>query len=142
ANTERLWTADGRSETSKQENHSREDIMRTVGFVLAVLILAALLLGGMPSTLSGQQPAATPKEETLGKYVFVYGGVHSSALENAQVKKLGDRYFVVGRVVDDPNLPNRLAGSTLFLPLSDVKSLATYETLDDLKKVWAKGNTR
>jgi len=115
--------------------------MRTVGFVLAVLILAALLLGGMPSTLSGQQPAATPKEETLGKYVFVYGGVHSGALENAQVKKLGDRYFVVGRVVDDPNLPNRLAGSNLYLPLSDVKSLATYETLDDLKKVWAKGNT-
>jgi hypothetical protein len=115
--------------------------MRKLGLVVAILVVAILLLGGANSAVPGQQQAAPPKDDVLGKYVFVYGGVHAGALEDAKVKKLGDRYFVVGRVVRDPALPNRQGGAILYIPLSDVKSLSAYETLDDLKKAWGKSDT-
>jgi uncharacterized protein involved in exopolysaccharide biosynthesis len=94
-----------------------------------------------PHEAAVPQPAAQPAKAEVaptadfaGKVVFVQTTHEAATLEKAHLTRLGDRSFLVGRVVRDDILTKGFfVGSTLYVPLSDVTRMAVFESLEQLK---------
>ena len=114
-------------------------MFRRLSFALRVVVLAAVA-GGLTSCAAQTKratpaPAAAPGAELAGKVVFVQTQREAATLEKAHVRRLGDRDFIVGRVVKDDGLTKpTFAGSTVWLPLSDVTRMAVFDDLEQLRK--------
>jgi hypothetical protein len=115
----------------------------TTGSTLRILVaaaLASLVLGGPvhADTTPPQPPEkakveAPPDTDLTGKVVFVETANNAATLEQVRVRQLGDRFFVVGRVINDGNLTRgTFTGTTMWLPLAEVKRLVVS---DNLKKL-------
>ena len=101
----------------------------------AALAVCGLLAPGLAAGAGEPAPAPAQDVDFAGKVVFVQTSKDAATLEKVQVKRLGDRFFVVGRVVDDEVLTQgAFVGSTLCLPLSEVTKLVVSDNLDALKK--------
>jgi hypothetical protein len=82
---------------------------------------------------AGKKPEAATDADFAGKFVFVQTLKDAATLEQVRVKRLGGQAFIVGRVAKDGFLTRgEFAGSTMWLPLSEVKRLVV---MDELKKL-------
>ena len=81
--------------------------------------------------------ATTPRDPHFtGKVIFVQTKTQAVTLEKPQVKRLGDRSFIVGSVIKDEVITRGgFAGAIIWLPLSEVLQMVEYDDLDQLKKV-------
>ena len=105
-------------------------------FYLALaILLGGALLGGLATRAAPTKPDETPDEDFVGKVVFVQTDRDAVTLENARVRHLGGRSFLVGRVVDDETVTRpQFVGLTQWLPLSDVRRMVVSEGLEQFKK--------
>jgi hypothetical protein len=59
------------------------------------------------------------------------------ALETAQIKRLGDRYFLVGKVIPGERGLNRWdKGVIVWLPVGNISEMAEFRTLDGARKAY------
>jgi hypothetical protein len=83
--------------------------------------------------------AAVGKEAALnadfvGKIVFVQTAKDAATLEEARVTQLGERPFLVGRVVRENFLTKALfVGTTSYVPVSDIVRIVVCDNLEQLK---------
>jgi hypothetical protein len=114
--------------------------MRRRGLFVA---LAAVGLSAAGFLLRADEPkadekAAAPKGEFAGKVLFVQakGVVKAAALQDAGVRPLAGRPFLVGKAVNDDALNGRqfFSGAQLWLPVEDIESIAVFDTLGQLKR--------
>jgi len=109
-------------------------------FALAVALVA--LAAGAPSPAApnksdGSKPAADLLEFT-GKALIVWAKdpVKGGVLQNARVRRLGDKAFLVGESAkaddadDDPEC-------VLWIPVEDVQLIHEYKSLADARKAYA-----
>jgi hypothetical protein len=72
--------------------------------------------------------------DLTGKVVFVQTAKDAVTLEKAQVMRLGERPFVVGRVLRDQIVTRGdFVGTTAYLPVSDITRIVVCDNLDQLK---------
>jgi hypothetical protein len=102
---------------------------------------AGLLAAGLVRSADEQKPPALPipkGADFTGKVVFVQtrGGVRSATLDNASLRQIGGRPFLVGKAVNDEVLTQRqfFTGAELWLPVEDIESLAVFDSLAQLKR--------
>jgi hypothetical protein len=108
----------------------------------AAVAAAGLLAAGL--LLRADEPKAPPAvaaaraADFAGKVVFVQtrGGVRSATLENAAVRPLAGRPFLVGKALNDDTLTPRqfFTGAELWLPVEDIESLTVFDSLGQLKR--------
>src|SRR5215469_2953806 len=105
-------------------------------FVLSLAVLAGgALLCGLTTRAAPPSPEAPADEDFVGKVVFVQSDREAVTLENARVRHLGGRAFLVGRVLDDETVTRaQFVGLTQWLPLSDVRRMIVSEGLEQFKK--------
>jgi hypothetical protein len=105
---------------------------RRVCFGVLVLAAAGALL------LRADERAPQPREDFTGKLVYVQarGGVRSATLENASIRSLGGRPFLVGKAIDDGTLTvsTFFTGAAVWVPVDEIESLAVYDSLAQLKR--------
>ena len=106
--------------------------------VLALAVAVTASVGGQSSQPGDAKD--TPGEGFGGKIVLVTTANSQNTLKNVQVRKLGDRAFLVGISVRDTNVtheeyPNR----PIWIPVSDLTQLVEFDDLAQLRRV---GNTR
>jgi hypothetical protein len=107
---------------------------RAISLALAVLVGGALL-GGLATRAAPPKSDVPPDEDFVGKVVFAQTDRDAVTLENARVRHLGGRSFLVGRVVDDETVTRaQFVGLTQWLPLSDVRRMVVCEDLEQFKK--------
>src|SRR5205823_6498144 len=92
---------------------------------LFVFGLLALLGVGVASLATfAQQPKAAQPEVLSDKPVFVQAKEHIAAtLERPQIRKLGNREFVVGKEIDSPYTKGRFGAGITWIPLDSVTQL-------------------
>src|SRR5947209_2027135 len=111
--------------------------------LFAALAAAAVGLTAVGRWSPAQEPpaeakAAAPKGEFAGKVLFVQakGSVRAATLQEAGVRVLGGRPFLVGKAVDDDTLTKKqyFVGSQLWLPVEDIESIAAFDNLAQLRR--------
>jgi hypothetical protein len=115
-------------------------MVRRVVFGAFAVAAAGLLVIGF--ALRAQEPKAPPgmprAGDFSGKVVFVQtrGGVRSATLDNATLRQLGGRPFLVGKAVNDEVLTQKqfFTGAELWLPVEDIESMAVFDNLAQLKR--------
>jgi len=115
---------------------------KTLIAVVAILGLLGLGSGLLPA--SGAKDPAPAAPDFTGKVVIVSysrGDQASSAvLEKVQLKRLGERAFLVGVGVDEWS-PDRWArGATIWVPVDSVTTLMEVADVEQAKKVFEKGS--
>jgi hypothetical protein len=109
-------------------------MVKHVLLALAALALGGLVASGLTAGGSGSKSADPDEAEFRGKIVFVQTAKEAATLEQVRVKRLGDRLFLVGRIIDDEVLTNRqFAGGTLWLPVAEVARMVAFDNLNQLK---------
>jgi hypothetical protein len=112
--------------------------MKTGYFPLAVAFTLLLIFGyGVTSTPTTGTDAPAPADDApfKGRVLGVMTDSHSSfPLENVQVRKMGDRSFLVGKGVDLGNPANWTKGRNLWLPMSHVVCIVEFGSVEEMKK--------
>jgi hypothetical protein len=107
---------------------------RVVPAVIAVGLVVAL---GSAAPLKPDPAKPTADPDFAGKFVLVAvkdAEKHALVLENARVKRLGSREFLLGEHV---NLKGeRPVEATYWTPLDEVDYLMEFKTLDAVKKMY------
>jgi hypothetical protein len=118
--------------------------------VVAVAILALTLVGAVWVSVHADDPkpkAEPAVEHDFGKkVVFVRTsnpktdnfGFTYSYLQKAQVRRLGDRSFLVGEVAGEPGKENPYEGIRIWVPLSVVLEMSEFESLEMVQKMYEK----
>jgi hypothetical protein len=101
--------------------------------------VGVLVLAGAGGLLwAADEKAPPPRDDLVGKLVYVQarGGVRNATLENAGVRVLGGRPFLVGKAIDDGTLTvsTFFTGSAVWVPVDEIESLAVYDSLAHLKR--------
>src|SRR5262245_867710 len=129
------------SGASPEPSSTRCDMSRRTLFagLAAVVVLASAGLLLRAQDKSADTPkAALPRGEFAGKVLFVQtkAGVRGATLENASLRQLGNRTFLVGKAVNDDVLTHRqyFVGAELWLPVDEVESIAAFENLGQLRR--------
>jgi hypothetical protein len=105
--------------------------------LLGLAVLGVLAAG--PTALA-QRPkasakAAKPEVSFKGKLVLVQTKSQAVVLENARLRPLGDRSFVVGKAIQDNVVTKApFPGATIWLPVADVLQVAEFDSLDHLRQ--------
>jgi hypothetical protein len=106
-----------------------------------IIVLAAALTASMAGHSS--QPAdakETAAEPFGGKLILVTTANTENTLKSVQVRKLGDRSFIVGTSVRDSTLTQEeFPGRTLWIPVSDVHGVVEFDDLGQLRRI---GNSK
>jgi hypothetical protein len=90
--------------------------------------------------LGGDEPKGPAKAngEFAGKIVVVQtkAGVKNATIENAGIRPLGNRSFLVGKSIADDVINQRsyFTGSEVWVPVDDIESLVVFETLNQLRR--------
>jgi hypothetical protein len=110
-------------------------------WVVGILALAV----AVTASLGGQAPQTADAKDAggdvfAGKIVLVMTAKTQNTLKNVQIRKLGDRSFLVGTSVRDTNVtredyPNR----PIWLPVSDLTGIVEFDDLAQLRRA---GNTQ
>ena len=106
-----------------------------------VMVLAVALTAGVAGHSSQPADGKEPAQEPFaGKLILVATANNQNTLKNAQIRKLGDRSFVVGVTVRDNTVTRQdYPGRTLWLPVADVVEIVEFDDLNQLKRF---GNVR
>lgn len=113
--------------------------------LLAICLIAAAAYAGI-AVAGVDDPTTTPKaqEHDFGTKVLVVGtrprpgeeGGSTHVLEKARVRKLGDRYFIVGQWLDFDEV-TAYAGTTMWTPVGEIDHIMEFDNLKALKKAYA-----
>jgi hypothetical protein len=105
-------------------------------WVVGILALAV----AVTASLGGQAPQTGDARDAggdvfAGKIVLVTTAKTQNTLKNVQIRKLGDRSFLVGISVRDTNVtredyPNR----PIWLPISDLTAIVEFDDLAQLRR--------
>ena len=104
---------------------------------VGLLVLAAA--GGLLWADEPKGPRAAG--EFVGKIVYVqargaFRPDRHATLENAAVRSLGGRPFLVGKGIDDGALAgaSALVGAEVWVPIDEVEAMAVYDSLAHLRR--------
>jgi hypothetical protein len=110
------------------------------------VLTAVLVIGGLLGLGSTVGPAGEPKapapasSDFSGKMVIVIYGRgdarNSAVLEKPQVRRLGERAFVVGVGVDEWSADKWAHGITVWVPIDSVVSFMEVSDVEQAKKVF------
>jgi hypothetical protein len=101
---------------------------------LAIVAISAVSMAWLAVPAASAQPAKADAD-FAGKVIFVQTRSGSAALERAQVKRLGDQAFLVGKLLNDALLSHEaFIGTTVWLPLADVVRIVEFNSVDEMKK--------
>jgi hypothetical protein len=107
--------------------------------VAALLILGLFGLGPALAPGAPKTPAPTTGDFDGKIVILTYGRGDtqaSAALDKAQVKRLGDRQFVVGVGVDEWSSDKWAHGVTVWVPVDTVTSIVEVSDVEQAKKVF------
>lgn len=112
--------------------------MKTKYFPLAIALTLLLVFGyGVAPTMRTGTAAPAPADDApfKGKVLVVTMDYRSSSLlEHAQVRKIGDRSFLVGKGVDDGHPANWTKGQIIWLPMARVDLIVEFGSVEEMKK--------
>ncbi len=102
--------------------------------ILALAVATTASVGGQTPQPGDAKDVAG--EVFAGKIVVVTTAKTQNTLKNVQIRKLGDRSFLVGTSVRDTNVtreefPNR----PIWLPVSDLTEIVEFDDLAQLRRV-------
>jgi hypothetical protein len=101
--------------------------MKTRFITLAVALVVVLSVAAAPA------PERDPFKGKIVAVSYLEGSNPLKvALEHARVQKLGERFYIVGIVVDSVLPKFKTSGCTLWIPESSVTSIAEYESVDKM----------
>ena len=111
-------------------------------FSAVFVILGLLWLGSAVGPAGDAKPPVAGASDFAGKVIIVVyargDAQGSTVLEKSQVKKLGDRSFIVGVGIDEWS-PDRWArGITVWVPIDTVSSIMEVADVEQAKKVFGK----
>jgi hypothetical protein len=112
--------------------------MRYTFLAFAAPVALGLLAAGPPAAGQDRRPGL-PSEFT-GKYLAVMLRSNRDVthmLEQAEIRKLGDRLFLAGVGMDAGSAPKSYVGLNVWLALHDVSEIQVYATRDALRKAFA-----
>lgn len=101
-----------------------------------LLIVAGSVLTWSRPTSAGQEKA--PPLAFAGKIVLLQSKSHPVTIENPVVKQLGDRWFVTGKSVRSEVARDWFVGSTVWMPVTEVDTIAEFEDMEQLRKILRK----
>ncbi len=119
----------------------------SIAFALSLFLVFVFVLSSLMKTSTSAlaqtdtaAPAAAANAAFKGKIVvvsFVNGPNPSSiALEQVRVHKLGDRYFLVGKGVDEGHPSNWMKGRMAWVPVNSVTSMAEMDSVEETRNAW------
>jgi hypothetical protein len=117
----------------------RERVMRMwhYGVMVLAVALTVSVAGHTSQPGDGKDQAQDP---FAGKVVLVSTANSQNLLKNVQVRKLGERSFLVGVTVREDSLTReQFPGRPLWLPVSDVVEIVEFDDLGQIRKL---GNSR
>ena len=106
-----------------------------------VAILFCTWAAGPSSSQDAAKPAPAADKDFAGKFLvisFKSAAQHGAVLEKAQVKRLGDQSFLVGKAVDDGQEGNWQKGRTVWLALGDLAAIVEFDDLEQLRRAMAR----
>lgn len=107
-----------------------------IAFALALTLVFAYGLTPLMKT-STAAPAPADKAPFKGKVVLItVESNHSLPLEHAQVRKLGDRSFLVGKGSDEGSPANWTKGHMVWVPMNRVTMIIEFESVAEMKKAY------
>ena len=107
------------------------------GVIVLGVALTASVAGRSSQPADGKDSAPDP---FAGKIILVTTTNSQNTLKNVQVRKLGERSFLVGVSVRDNTVTQEeFPGRTLWLPVSAVVEIVEFDDLGQLKRF---GNSR
>jgi hypothetical protein len=108
--------------------------------LVVVGLVGALLVGGIYSG-EGAKPAAAEGVDFGGKVLMIVSkggeaekGTKFHYLESAKVRRLGDRYFLVGKYPYLNEYYKATKGCVVWRSLSDISDIVEYPNVEALKK--------
>jgi hypothetical protein len=112
--------------------------------LLAFCLIGAAAFAGIAfANADKSAPASNDHEHDFGTKILVVGmpprpGEEEGTnhvLEKARIRRLGDRYFLVGRWLDFGEA-TAFAGTTMWTPLSDIDQIMEFDNLEAVKKAY------
>jgi len=103
--------------------------------LVAACVVAAALGSFLrpPSALATDPDAPDPQFARKVVYLELKDKDRSTYLQNARVRKLGDKNFMVGEYLKTPQFPD-FPDVTYWIPLEDVKTIQVYKSIEDATK--------
>jgi hypothetical protein len=95
--------------------------------------------GGRADEKRVPEPGA---DDDFGTKLILFGTrqktqqVEGGYLEKAKVRRLGDRYFLVGQAVHAEGVDNPYCGVVIWTPLSDVAQIVEFDNLEAAQKAY------
>ncbi|CAN5358895.1 hypothetical protein BH10PLA2_BH10PLA2_33820 [soil metagenome] len=104
-----------------------------IGFLALTLAITGSVGG---QTAQNGETKDVPGDGFTGKIVLVSTAKSQNTLKNVQVRKLGDRSFLVGISVRDSNLTKELyPARPIWLPVSDLTEIIEFDDLAQLRRL-------
>jgi hypothetical protein len=113
--------------------------------ILPIVLLACVVVG---CVVAVSVRAAGPVQSKLvspfrGRYLAITtrGGANTGAtLEKVELRRVGDRLFLVGKGIDDGDPNNWYKGTTSWVALDDVSQVTELNSLSRLRNAMPKGS--
>jgi len=107
-----------------------------IAFALALPLVFAYGLAPLMKT-STAAPASAEKTPFKGKAMLVLLKSNTSLpMVNAQIRKLADRTFLVGKGSDDGQPGNWTKGHMVWVPMERVHLIVEFDSVEEMKKSW------
>jgi hypothetical protein len=88
----------------------------------------------MNSDTAAVEPGAYPFKGNIAAVTYIEGNnIMRVSLEQARIQRPGERYFIVGRVVQS-NKSKLMVGSTMWIPENLVMSIVEFESIEKMTK--------
>jgi hypothetical protein len=111
---------------------------RCLPAVVVIALASAVIAPAAPNPAAGPKPAADLPDFT-GKALIVWAKdpIKGGVLQNARVRRLGDRAFLVGESAKQAEDEDDDPDCVLWIPVEDVQLIHEYKTLADARKAYA-----
>lgn len=108
-------------------------------FALSLTLVFSFVLSSLRTGTAS--PAPANNDSFQGKLVMcMLLDTHTVSLENAQIRKLADGYYVVGKGVEDGSVRNFTKGQMTWLPMNRIELIIEFGSKEEIKKAWQQYN--
>jgi hypothetical protein len=112
--------------------------MRRLGLLIAVIVTTiSLTAAGILQCAEPEKAPPAREHDFAGKILCVSikgSSEYGARLEKAQVKNLGNKWYLVGTGVDDGEPDNWVKGRTMWISLDTVDQIVEFSSVEDYKK--------
>lgn len=99
---------------------------------LAVALVPVLSISLFNSGTAAPEPETNPFKAKIVAVTYIDGrNIIKVPLEQARLQKLGERYFIVGKVAYS-SISRNMVGSTIWIPENAVMSIAEFESVEKM----------